>query len=169
VLVRRIRLVLVVVLLGLLQTELFSSLEIFDAKPDLLLVATAAIAYELGSRPAAIFGFLSGLYLDMFLETPVGLSALSFALTGYVIGSFQTALLRETRGVAPVLGALGGLIGTTIFTVVGGIAGEDGFFTLHQVQIVAVAVLYDAVVAYAVFPLMRWANHEVDIGRTRWR
>lgn len=166
--VRRVRLVLLVVSLVVLQTSVFPHLRVFGAAPDLCLVATAAMAYEEGPQAGAIFGFASGLAIDLFLTSLLGLSALSFALTGYVLGVFQGGFIRESRAMAPVLGLVGGIAGGTIFVLVGGIAGEDGYLTMTSVRIVIVAGLYDALVAFVVFPFLHWANHDPDRSRP-WR
>lgn len=166
---RRVRLVLLVVTLVVLESTVFRHLRIFDAIPSLALIATVAIAYEEGPQTGAIFGFTSGLLTDMLLsDTPVGLSALSFALTGYLLGVLQGGLVREVRGISPLLAIAGGLVGGTIFLVVGGIAGSDDFFALTQVRIVIVAAIYDGAIAPAVFWFARWANHDPDRARG-WR
>ena len=52
--------------------------------------------------------------------------------------------------------------------VVGGIAGQAGYLSFHSVKIILVAAIYDAVVAFGVFPFLRWANHDQDdYGRMR--
>ena len=163
---RRIRLVLVVITLVVFQTTVFVHLRVFDAVPDLLLVAAVAMAYESGPLSGALFGFAGGLCIDLFLITPLGLSALAFALTAYLVGVFQGGMIRESRRIAPVLGAVGGLIGNLLFIIIGGIAGRGELFALHNIQVIVVAVIYDAVVAYAVFPFVRWATR-ADVGRAR--
>jgi rod shape-determining protein MreD len=165
--IRRVRLVLVVITLVVLQTTVFTHLRVFGAVPDLCLVATVAIAYEEGPHTGALFGFLSGLVLDLFLASPAGLSALANACTGYGVGVFQGGLVRESRLLPVILGGVGGLVGGTIFVVVGGIAGQSGYFTLTSVRIIIVAAVYDAVVAPLVFPFVRWANHDPDYGYRR--
>jgi len=168
VVIRRLRLVLVVITLVVLETTIFRHLKVFDALPSLCLVATAAVAYEEGAQAGALFGFASGIAIDMFLSTPAGLSALAYGLTGYGLGVFQGGVVRESRGIAPVLAAAAGIVGGAIFVLVGGIAGEDGFFSLTSVKIVVVAALYDALVSPLVFWFVHWANHDPD--RTRgWR
>jgi rod shape-determining protein MreD len=164
---RRIRLVLVVISLVVLQTTVFTHLRVFGAVPDLTLVATVAMAYEEGPMAGAVFGFAAGLSTDLFLSTPLGLSALAFALTAYGVGLFQSGLIRESRGIASVLGGVGGIVGNAIFLIVGGIAGNGGLVSLHNIQVVIVASLYDALVAVAVFPFVRWAVRDADTGRTR--
>ncbi len=161
-LIRRVRLVLVVVTLVVLQTTIAPHLRVFGAAPDLLLVATVAMAYEEGPESGAVFGFAGGLTLDLFLASPLGLSALSFAVTGFVLGVFQGGMVRESRTIAPLLGFVGGLVGGSIFVVVGGIAGEAGYLSLTSVRIIIVAAIYDALVAFAIFPFVRWANRDPD-------
>jgi rod shape-determining protein MreD len=164
---RRIRLVLVVISLVVLQTTVFTHLRVFGAVPDLTLVATIAMAYEEGPMAGAVFGFAAGLSTDLFLSTPLGLSALAFALTAYGVGLFQSGLIRESRGIASVLGGVGGIVGNAIFLIVGGIAGHGELVSVHNIQVVIVASLYDALVAVAVFPFVRWAVRDADTGRTR--
>ena len=162
--IRRIRLFLVVITLLVLQTSVFTHLRVFDAVPDLLLVATIAMAYESGPMSGAIFGFVSGLAQDLFLTTPLGVSALAFALTGYAVGLFQTGLIRESRSVAPLLGGVGSVLGNVLFILIGGIAGHDELFAAHHIQVIIVSALYDAVLANAIFPFVAWATR-TDVGR----
>jgi rod shape-determining protein MreD len=129
--------------------------------PDLLLLATIAVAYEDGPDTGAIFGFGSGLALDLFLSSPLGCSALSFAIVGYLVGVFQGGLLRPSGWVAPALGGIGGLAGNVLFVVVASIAGDD-LLNGHSVKIIVVASLYDAVLAPVIFPIGRWAAHDPD-------
>ena len=102
--IRRIRLGLVVIVCVVLQTTLFTHLQIDGVAPDIGLVAVLAVAYEDGPDTGAIYGFLMGLAIDLFLTTPLGLSALSFAVTGYAVGVFQAGVVRTTPWLAPILG-----------------------------------------------------------------
>jgi rod shape-determining protein MreD len=76
------------------------------AAPDLLLVATVAVAAAVPSRGAVIFGFAAGLAADLFLLTPLGLSAAAFtalARAGAAFPAPRGALLVAPRA---ALGAL---------------------------------------------------------------
>ena len=167
--VRRVRLVLLVVSLVVLQTTAFTHLRVFGAIPSLCLVATVAIALEEGPERAAVFGFLSGLFLDLFLSSPLGLSALSQATVGYGVGAFQGAMLRESKAMPAFLSATAGLLGGAVFALVGAVAGEAGYLTGTSLRIIIIAAVYDGVVALPVFAFARWANHDPDLGYSRRR
>jgi len=157
--IRRIRLALVILVCVVLQTTLFTHLRIDGVAPDLGLVATLAVAYENGPDSGAVFGFVAGLAIDLFLTTPLGLSALSFAITGYAVGVLQSGMVRTTPWLAPILGGLGGLFGGLVFLTAGAVVGEAGFLSFASLKTVLIAALYDAVVAPVVFPLVRRAAH----------
>jgi len=160
--IRRIRLALVILVCVVLQTTLFTHLRIDGVAPDLGLVATLAVAYENGPDSGAVFGFVAGLAIDLFLTTPLGLSALSFAITGYVVGVLQSGMVRTTPWLAPILGGLGGLFGGLVFLTAGAVVGESGFLSFASLKTVLIAALYDAVVAPVVFPLVRRAARRED-------
>jgi rod shape-determining protein MreD len=158
--IRRIRLGFVILGAVVLQTTLFTHLRIFGVAPDVGLVAVLAVAYEEGADTGAVFGFLTGLAIDMFLTTPAGLSALSYAVTGYIVGIIQSGMLRETQRIAPILGGIGGFFGGLVFVTVGGVVGQSGFLSFHSLRTIAIAALYDVLIAPIVFPVARRAARE---------
>ncbi len=166
--IRRIRLLLVVLVAVVLQTTLVPHLRVFDAVPDLVLLAVIGVAYEDGPESGARFGFLAGLTMDMFLASAVGLSALSYALTGYAVGAFRAGMLRTTPRTAPALGGAGGLLGGLVFLAVGALVGESGFLTMASLRIVALAALFDLVLAPVVIPIVQRAARRPAI-ETGWR
>jgi len=98
------------------------------------------------------------LAVDLFLSTPLGVSALSFSLVGYGVGVVQGGLVRSSRWVAPVMGALGGLAGGVLFVAIAALAGQDQLLALSSVRVILIASLYDALLAFAAFPIARWAT-----------
>ena len=167
--IRRIRLGFVVLAAVVLQTTVFTHVRIDHVAPDVGLVAVLAVAYEEGADRGAIFGFVTGLAIDLFLTTPLGLSALAYALTGYAVGAFQSGMARTMPGLAPLLGGLGGFFGGLVFISVGGVVGQSGFLTLDGLRIIAIAALYDALIAPLVFPVARRAARVPDAANWRIR
>jgi rod shape-determining protein MreD len=159
---RWIRYFLLIVSLVVLQTALFPSLRVWGAAPDLLLVATVAVAYERGPETGAVFGFASGLAIDCFLSSPLGVSALAFSLVGYGVGVFQSGLVRSSRWMTPVLGGVGGLVGGFLWIGIASIAGQEDLFVSATFRILVLAAIYDALMALWIFPFARWACGDHD-------
>jgi rod shape-determining protein MreD len=166
--VQRLRLALVIIAVVVLQTTVFSDgLRVFGVMPDIGLVLTVAIAYQQGPERGAAFGFAAGLAIDLFLDTPVGLSALSFALVGYGVGIVQSGMVRSSRWIVPAMGLLGGIAGGALFVGVGALAGQDQLLALRSVKVILIAGVYDALLAFVAFPIARWATREpIAAGRS---
>jgi rod shape-determining protein MreD len=163
------RLAILVVLLVVIQVTLFTHLRILGVVPDLGLVLAVAIAYRQGPEAGALTGFAAGLLYDLFLETPLAMSALSYALAAYVIGVLQTGMFRSPRWIPPVLGGTAGVIGGLFFVAIGGLAGVPGMWTGRAVSVVGLAALYDALVAPPVFFLVNRLSRDDDAMVGTWR
>jgi rod shape-determining protein MreD len=163
----RIRLVLLVISTVVLQTTLFPDLRFFGVAPDLGLVATIAVAYRVGPERGALYGFANGLVLDLFLQTPLGLSALSFAVVGYAVGILQAGMTQELRFAGPLLSGVGGLLGGAVFVAVAALAGEDQVIATRTIWVLLLAAAYDAVLGVVVFPIGRWATRGAEAPATR--
>ncbi|MFM8971620.1 MAG: rod shape-determining protein MreD [Actinomycetota bacterium] len=94
---RTARLVVLAALIVVAQVSVVPHLRIAGTAPALELLFTIAVAYRLGPEAGALTGFGTGLAFDLFLETPLGLSALTDAVVGYAVGVFTAGLLRVPR------------------------------------------------------------------------
>jgi rod shape-determining protein MreD len=155
--IRFIRLTLLLIAIVLVQTTILPYLRISGVVADLGLVATVAVAYREGPETGSVFGFAAGLSMDLFLQTPLGLSALAYALTGYLIGILQGGMLRSSWWVAPVLGGLGGILSGLLFIGIGALVGQEQLFALRSLRVVLLAGLFDAIVAPIMFPIVGFA------------
>lgn len=155
--IRRIRLGFVVIVCVVLQTTLFTHVRVDGVAPEVGLVAVLAVAYYDGAESGAFFGFVMGFAVDLFLTTPLGLSALSYAITGYAVGFVQAGMVRRPPFAAPLIGGIGGFVGGLVFLAVGAVVGEVGFLSLSSLKTVTIAALLDALIAPVVFPLVRRA------------
>lgn len=162
----RVKLASLVVGTVVLQTTLFPDLRLFGVAPDLVLVGAIAVAYRVGPERGAIYGFAAGLAIDLFLQTPLGISALSFAIVGYGIGILQTGLSRPPRFVAAMVGGAGGLAGGLIFVAIAALAGEDQVIALRSLWVLGLAALYDALLAVPMFRVARGLVASRDVVET---
>jgi rod shape-determining protein MreD len=149
-----IRLAVLTVLCVVVQVSVFPHARLFGVVPDLGLMLAVAVAFRLGPEAGALVGFAAGLGFDLFLASPVGMSALAYALTAYLVGVLQTGLLRAPAWVPPLLGFVTGLAGGTMFAAIGLLAGVDAVSTWSVFPVIALAAVYDALLAPFVFMLV---------------
>jgi rod shape-determining protein MreD len=148
------RVAALLVLTVVVQVVLFPHVRLAGRVPDLGLVVAVAIAFDHGPEAGAVVGFLAGLGFDLFLETPLGLSALAYALTAYAVGVLQGGMLRSPRWFTPVIGVAAGLAGGLLFVSLGLLAGVDGVHGNRAFTTVVLAALYDGLLAPFVFLLV---------------
>lgn len=128
---------------------------IFGASADLVLVVVLAVAYNTDPETGAVTGFAGGFLLDLFLRTPLGVSALTFAVVGYGVAALRGAIIREGRGMAPLVAGVGGFVGGGLYLVLASLLGQEGLLTTRSLRILVAASLLDALIAPFVFPLVR--------------
>jgi rod shape-determining protein MreD len=148
------RVVALLVLTVVVQVALFPHVRLAGRVPDLGLVLAVAVAFDHGPEEGAIVGFLAGFGFDLFLETPLGLTALAYALTAYSVGLVQGGMLRAPRWFTPVIGVVAGLAGGLLFVSIGLLAGVGGVHGNRAFATVVLAAIYDALLAPFVFLLV---------------
>jgi rod shape-determining protein MreD len=95
--------------------------------------------------------------IDLFLLTPMGLSALVFTVVGYAVGMEQTAILRTSWWIPVVTALVASAAGEVLFAVVGAVVGERGLVSSRLLVIVAVVGIANGLLATVVIRLLRWA------------
>lgn len=159
----RFRLPIMFVAALLLQTTLLARLRIFGVMPDFMLLLAVAGGITAGPTRGAALGFASGMLIDLFLPTPLGLSALVFTLVGYGVGVANTGVLRSAWYI-PVLTAGGASVaGVTLYALIGSMLGErmvDG----HLVTIAVVVGLSNAVLAPVAVKFVDWSLGSLKSG-----
>jgi rod shape-determining protein MreD len=102
---------------ALLQSTVFSSLEVAGGTPDLLLVTLLGIALLRGSIVGAVAGFAGGLVLDVANMGTLGVTSLLLSLAGYWTGRYGETTGRD-RTHAPFLA----VVVLTVLVTAGGVA-----------------------------------------------
>ena len=165
---RSVRLAGLVVFVVIVQVAVFPHLRLFGVVPDLGLLLALAVGYQEGPEAGAIVGFAAGFGFDLFLETPLGLDALTYAVVGYTIGVLESGLFRSPRWMPSFLGAVGGLAGGLLFIGLGVLVGLDAVKGTQGLVTISYAALYDAILAPFVFFLVRWVLGSDDRVRDVW-
>jgi len=80
---------------SLLSSTLLSWVAVAGVKPDLGLVIVALLAMRRGSMPGQIAGFASGLLTDTISVAPLGLTAMTRTVVGYVVGRMEGVISAD--------------------------------------------------------------------------
>ena len=157
----RLRLSAVLVVALVLQTTVVPDLRVLGVCPDLMLLCTVCAALVGGPELGGLVGFAAGLMADLFLTTtPLGLSALTFSVIGYAVGSIRRTTLQEGWLLAPATALVASAAGVVVFVVAGVTVGQSQLTRMGPVDVVKTAMvvgLMNAVIAAPVCRLMGWA------------
>src|SRR5438874_157568 len=125
---RPLRIVAVLLLLLELQLHVVDGISILGHHPLILFLIPIGAALEGDASRAAIAGFIAGLVLDLYLETPLGLSGLVFAIVGYGVASFERGVIRADRWLQPAVAGAASALGVVGLGITAAIFGEPQYF-----------------------------------------
>jgi rod shape-determining protein MreD len=148
-----LKVALVVFTAVLLQVSVVARLPIADLRGDIVLLIAIAAGLESDGEHGAIVGFVAGLTFDLLLDTPVGLSALSYCLVGFVVGTFQGAVLRATWWIPVLATVLASALGVLIFALLDQVLGQATVEVTRLPAIVAVVAVLNGILSRPA----RWA------------
>lgn len=151
-----IRLFAVLLSAAVLQATVAADVRFFGVSLDLLLVIAIAAGLTGGSDRGAVIGFVAGVAMDLLVETPFGLSALSYCLVGYLVGSLREIAEHAAWWFPIPVALFAGALGTGIFVVVGDLAGEELTSAPGLWRIIAVVAVGCAVLVLPTNRLLRW-------------
>jgi rod shape-determining protein MreD len=147
---------LVILVALILQVTLVSDLRVAGAQADLMVLIGLAAGLTTGRERGAAYGFAAGLAYDLLLTTPLGLSALTYALVGHLAGMAREAVLRSTWWIPVVTAAAGGGLGVILYVVFGTVVGQETR-GLPLVAIVLVVAAGNALLSPVALRVVGWA------------
>jgi rod shape-determining protein MreD len=153
----RLRVPLVVITALVLQLSVLTRLRVAGVMPDIMLLLAVAAGLTGGQARGAIVGFASGMAVDLFLRTPLGLSALVFCMVGYAVGTAQTGILRSSWWIPVVTALLASAAGELLFALAGAMVGETQLVRAHLLLVIAVVGATNALLAPLTVRTMGWA------------
>jgi rod shape-determining protein MreD len=152
----RFRVPVLLVVALVVQTAVLVRLRIVGVMPDLLLLVAVAGGIVGGRARGASLGFGAGIGLDIFLESPFGLSALVYALVGYAVGVAQAGVLRWSWYVPAATALIASAGGTLLHVSLNAVLGQRVVAGSVPVTVIVVAAV-NAVLAPAAVAAVRWA------------
>lgn len=91
---------------------------------DGLLLVVVSVGWAASARDAAVFGFVAGLFVDLFRFAPFGLHALIFCLAGWALAVNAERMLQIGAGFRLVRGVVAVLLTTAATWVAAAVFGQ---------------------------------------------
>jgi rod shape-determining protein MreD len=155
---------LVIVVALVAQIAIVADLRVVGAVGDLMLLVTVAAALTGGPDRGATYGFVAGLAFDLVLDSPFGLSALTYAVIGYGVGLVCVGLFRPTGWWTPAVAAAAALVATAFYTGVGHLIGTP--YPWGDLPAITAAVaLWNAALVLPAMAVMRWVHRPSEPDR----
>jgi rod shape-determining protein MreD len=160
----RTSLVLVVALT--IQLGFAPGLQVFGVQADLLLLVAIAGGISAGPDRGAAIGFASGLAYDLFLQTPFGLSALTYAIVAYLVGGLQDSVVRAAWWIPVLTATAASVLGVILYGVFSSVLGGH-LIGLELLRVACIVGLLNTVAAPFVLKAMGWATGSAKHARAR--
>lgn len=161
----RLRVVVLVIATLTVQIVLLSGLRDSGIRTDAMLLLPIAAAIVAGSERGAIVGFIAGFVADLFLQTPFGLSALTFSVLGFGVGILQGNVIRAAWWIAPLTALVGSALGIVLYALIGAVVGQ-AHLVRPELGVIAVSVaLVNAPLSVVAVRLMAWALRDAQPDR----
>jgi rod shape-determining protein MreD len=150
-----LRLALLAFATVVVQQTSVSQISIFGVNADLSPLVVMSIGLLAGSLPGAIFGFGTGLLVDIVLVQPLGVTSLLYIGVGFWSGRLRE-LRDPSHGLVPL--ALGAAATAAVgigMTLIQFLLGVDSPVSLLLAQQIFVTVLVNTLIALPVYALVR--------------
>lgn len=161
----RLRLVLVVFVLLVLQLSIAPRLSPVGVHADLLLLLAVTAGIAWGPERGALVGFAAGFCADLFQQTPFGLSMLVFCLVGFGVGSVQSGILRAAWWIPVLTAAAASAIGVATWAVAGTVVGESGLIGPRLAVVAGIVAVLNGPLAVPLLRLLSWAGKGSELVR----
>ena len=140
-----------------LQLTVFTQVRIAGVVPELLVLSAAIAGLTMGSGRGSLVAFSLGLLWDAYLSTPLGLSAVPFALAAYIVGSVEEGLFSNTRTQTVILVTAATAFSITLYALLGELVGQDGLMNRELPKIVMISSAANAALAVPAVHFVRLA------------
>ena len=142
----------------ILQLGVFSDLRLGGVHPDVTLLIAVVAGLVAGPRRGVAIGFWAGLLIDPVLPTPLGMTALVWAMVGFMAGMAEEMINSHTP-LGLSLFVLGGSAGgSLLYAVVGQLFGAETLSGSDVGRIVGLISATNALLALPTIAVIEWAE-----------
>jgi rod shape-determining protein MreD len=146
----------IIAVVFVVQEAVLRGLRIDGVRPDLMLGLAIIAAIIAGPEVGAVAGFAGGLLVDLFVNTPFGLTALVASVIAFAVGSVQQTLGPGPRWSMPLLVAVASAIAEVTWAALGTVLGLPALLHPRLLIVVAVVSTINAAITLPLGAVVRW-------------
>ena len=152
---------LLIVVCFLLQSSVFTQLDLGGITPNLLIVLTASFGFMRGEKEGMFIGFICGLLMDIFFAEYMGLYSLVYLNIGFFNGKFKKIFFPDDIKLPISLIVVSDLVYGLACYISFLLRGKFhfGYYFIH---IVLPEVVYTIIITIALYPLILIINKKLD-------
>jgi rod shape-determining protein MreD len=155
----RVKLTLRLILLGffgvVIQETAISQISIFGVSADITPLVVMSVGLLCGSLTGAVFGFFTGLLIDLVLVQTLGVTSLLYIAIGYWAGRLRELRDPSHELVPLAAGALAAAFAALGMAVIQFLLGVDAPVSGLLLQQICIFVLVDTLIALPMHALVR--------------
>lgn len=158
---RTITVAILIFVCFLLQSSVFTRLDLGGITPNLLIVLTASFGFMRGDKEGLFIGFICGLLMDIFFSDYLGIYALVYMYIGFFNGKFKKIFYPDDIKLPITLIIFSdlayGLICYLSFLLRGRF--HFGYYLVH---IILPEIVYTIIITIALYPVILMINKKLD-------
>jgi rod shape-determining protein MreD len=140
----------------ILQTTLVPDLAIWKVFANLPLLVVVSWGLLRGPREGAIWGFITGLMVDLLSGAPFGAATLSLIVVGFLAGLGEATVFRARIALPMIVMFLATIVYELLFLLIVQISGQPMVWLDSIFRLVLPSALLNAVLTPLVFLGMSW-------------
>jgi len=141
----------------IVQLTVFIDVRVAGVAPELLAMVAVIAGFFAGTERAPIIAFGAGLIWDIYLPTPLGVAAITFALVAFAVASLEEGLFHDSR--FQLFAVVGLASGATVigYALLGELVGQRGLVDVEMLRVALLVGVINAALSPLAAPLMKWA------------
>ena len=158
---RAITVGLLILVCFLLQSSVFTQLDLGGITPNLLIVLTASFGFMRGEKEGMFIGFICGLLMDIFFAEYMGLYSLVYLNIGFFNGKFKKIFYPDDIKL-PISLIIVSDLAYGLACYISFLLRGKFHFGYYFIHILLPEVVYTIIITIALYPLILIINKKLD-------
>lgn len=145
-----------------MQIDFFSWFNIAGIKPNLFIVLILCVGLFVGRNYAIPLGFIIGIYLDVLTGRQIGISAIVYALIGFLGGYFDKNFSKDSKITILLMVAGCTLMFETLVYLYNCARNQIPLQLGGFIKILLIEIVFNILLTIILYPLIRKAGYALE-------